>query len=308
MRLSHSFHALLGVSMLTGASFGGAIVNDTWLDGTRSDPAAPTYSENGTDTDSDGNLEAAWFLGGGGTLNPLGPGGPLQAVLGATGSSSYTAYFTPDGSPVELANPGDSLKVKWVFRPLTVNASNTSQNFRLAIVDSPNASRLSVDGAPGNGIYTGYGMFMNMAQTLGNGNPFRLMERTNPASSTALLSSSGEWTGLANGATSGNVGYASGVEYTFEMSLTRNALNGIDLVSSMTGGNLNGAGFATVSFTDSTPNGGSFRFDTFSIRPSDAATTAAQFDTSLFQVDVVVPEPASGLLILSAGLLGRRRK
>ena len=43
------------------AGHAAVLVNDTWQDGTRTDPASPTYSENGTDTDADGNLESAWF-------------------------------------------------------------------------------------------------------------------------------------------------------------------------------------------------------------------------------------------------------
>ena len=56
------------------------LVNDTWLDGTRTDPASPTYAENngifGGDADLDGNLESAWFRGGAGTFDPVGAGGP----------------------------------------------------------------------------------------------------------------------------------------------------------------------------------------------------------------------------------------
>jgi len=302
---------MLASCALAGLAHGGQIVRDTWIDGTRTDPAAPVYSENGTDSDTDGDLESAWYLGGGGTLDPAGPGGPLQGILGASGSSSWTTYFTPEGAPVVLGNAGDELRVRWIFTPLTVGANNTSQNFRLCVVDTPSAARLSVDGAPGSSTYTGYGMFMNMSNgVLGNSNPFRLVERTNPTSSTALLSSSGEWTGLANGATAGNAGYTSNVEYTFEMSLIRNALGGLDITASMSGGNLNNTGLASLAFTDSTPNGGSYSFDTFSIRPSDAATTAAQFNTRLFEVQFnPIPEPATlGALAMTAVLFARRRQ
>lgn len=315
MRFLHS--ALIPACAAAALSAGGwalaaPVVNDTWIDGTRSDPAAPVYSERGVDADGDGNLESAWFLGGGGTLDPVGPGGPLRATLGATGSSSYTTYFTPESSPITLANAGDQMRVTWIFTPTTIGGANTSQNFRLALVDSPEAARLAVDGAPGSAAYSGYGMFMNMAPTLGNSNPFRLMERTDAATASALLSASGSWAGLANGATTGNTGYVSGTEYTFEMLLTRNALDGIDFVVSMRGGSLDGDGEAIVTFTDATPNGGSFSFDTFSLRPSDAATTAAVFDTRVFSVDFTpIPEPATAAVV-AAGLVGlaatRRRR
>lgn len=310
--LSACAAALVGVVGLANAA-PVVIVNDTWRDGTRTDPAAPVYSENAVDGDVDGDVESAWFLGGAGTLDPVGPNGPLrgQLVTATASSSTWTTYFTPEASPVTLGAQGDSMKVTWIFTPTTVGAANTSQNFRVALVDSPSASRLAVDGAPGNATYTGYGMFMNMGPTLGNSNPFRLVERSDPTTASALLSSSGSWAGLANGATSGNAGYTSGTEYTFEMLLTRNALDGIDFQVSMRGGNLDGDGEALVVFTDSTPNGGSFSFDTFSIRPSDAGTTAAIFDTRLFRVEYTpIPEPTAAFGLMAAAGLGlvRRRR
>ena len=192
------------------------------------------------------------------------------------------------------------MKVTWIFTPTNVNTLNTSQNFRLAVVNSPAASRLAANGTPGSSTYTGYGMFMNMGQTLGNSNPFRLMEHDNNG---ALLSGSGDWLPLANGATSGNTGYASGTEYTFTMTMTRTAANQVQVDASMTGGNLDNDGSAVVSFLDATPNGGSFSFDTFALRPSGASTTAEIFDTRLFRVQFRVPEPTSFVLAAVAGLV-----
>ena len=53
----------------------------------------------------------------------------------------------------------------------------------------------------------------------------------------------------------------------------------------MTGGSLNNTGSATVSYSDSAPN--TFTFDTFGVRPSDAADSAASFDTTLFEVEFI---------------------
>ncbi|HTY88369.1 MAG TPA: immunoglobulin domain-containing protein [Candidatus Acidoferrum sp.] len=259
------------------------LVNDTWLDGTRTDPAAPVYSENGTDLDSDGNLESAWFSGGTGA-SATASSGHLVFTMGSS-AGSWTTYFTPEASPVTLAGPGDQLKVTWVFTPTGVNTANTSQGFPIALVDTPTAQRISTDTSPGSASYTGYGVFMNMGQTLGNNHPFQLMART--AGSGALLSDSGQWTGLADGATSGNHGYDSGTQYTFVMTITRNAANGLDLVATMTGGTLNGTGVASASFTDATPNGGSYTFDTFALRPNTVAKSASSFDTTLFKVEFI---------------------
>src|SRR5689334_2248639 len=94
--------AALAAAGVARVAHAGPIVNDSWLDGTRTDPAAPTYSENGVDSDGDGNIESAWFVGGtGATLAPS--AGHLVMNNTAT-SSSFTTYFTPESSPVTLAN------------------------------------------------------------------------------------------------------------------------------------------------------------------------------------------------------------
>src|SRR5215831_11776982 len=187
------------------------LVDDTWTDGTRTDPASPVYSENGIDVDLDGDIESAWFNANGTlTVSP----GHLIGTLPSNGTSSasWTTYFTPEASPVTLANTGDTLRITWVFTPTNVGTSTSGTGLRLAVVDSPAAARRTSDGSPADSTYAGYGMFMNMATTLASSNPFLLIERTAPGTSGAFLSSSQPtvWTGLANGATAGHTGYASG--------------------------------------------------------------------------------------------------
>jgi hypothetical protein len=264
----------------------------------------------GVDSDTDGDLESAWFQGGGGTLDPAAAGGPLAMTLGDSGSSSWTSYFTQEGNEVHLVNPGDQLKVTWIFTPTGVNATNGSQNMRIALVDSPGASRLNMNGAPGSADYTGYGMFINFSETTGRSTPFRLVERA--AGSSALLSASGSWPSVddADGFGNGAENYDSGTEYTFEMTITRTAADLLDVSATMSGGNLNGTGSVTAAATGLAPNKGSFKFDTFSLRPSDAATTAALFNTRLFMVEAPVPEPATLTLVglIGLGLAGLRRR
>lgn len=279
--LTRVFFILGAIIGLAVASHATVLVNDSWQDGSRTDPASPTYSENGTNLDplQDTDLESAWFNGGTGASATATPG-HLNLAMGSS-SASWTTYFTPEASPVTLASAGDALKATWIFTPTNVNVSNTSQNFRLALADAP--SRLSSDGSPPSAAYKGYAMFMNMGQTLGNSNPFQLREWN--TSSDDLLAASGAWAALANGATSGNHGYDSLTQYTFVMTLTRNASSGLDIVATMTGGTLNGSGTATVSFTDTSPS--SFTYDTFGLRPSNAASTADKFDTTLFKVEFI---------------------
>jgi hypothetical protein len=336
------FLTALGAGLLfPAAGHATSVVLDTWQDGIRSDPpptlTAPfttTYSEYGVDQNADGDIESAWF----GSLT----GSPAVAALSSspghllmsnsyngtntTGSSSYTTYFTPGGTAVNLANPGDFLKVTWVFTPTAAaTQTNTSQNFRLALANS-GGTRATAEGGPPSAAYTGYSMFMNMSiaspaggtANLGNSAPFQLKRRT-ATTVTDLLSTGGNWgTNLANGATSGTHGFDTGTQYTFTMLLTRNASNGIDFDVETNGGTVNNSGQEKVLFTDTTPGTtGGFTFDTFGLRPSSSATTADLFDTTLFQVEtnaqlVSVPEPASvtllGIAAATVGLAAFRRR
>ncbi len=278
-----TFILLSGVVLSSPAT---VLVSNVWNTGVRTYPASndtnSPYSEMGVDYNASGDFESAWFNGGGGTMTSS--TGHLVSTVTAS-SSSWTTYFTTGMSPVTLSGTGDQLKVTWVFTPSSVATSGTSQNFRLAVVDSPSAARLTSDGSPGSSTYAGYAMFMNMATTLGSSSSFQLMDRNAPGTSSALLSSSGSWTGLANGAGKNVTGYTSGTNYTFVMTFTRNASNGLDITATMTGTNFNNTNSATVSYSDSAPN--TFTFDTFGVRPSDAADSAASFDTTLFEVEFI---------------------
>jgi len=255
------------------------------------------YSEYGVDADADGDLESAWYHGGGGTLEVA--GGNLVGTVPETSSSSWTTYFAPPGG-LTLSNPGDSLRLTWVFTPTGVDdTGNTSQSFRLAIVDTPDDARLTADGSPGSTTYTGYAMFMNMATTLGRSTPFSLMER-GQLGSVDLLSSSGNWTSLIDDGNTGDTGYADGVQYTYFFEATRTEEGHLQLVSRMSGGDLGNDGTLEVVFVDETPN--TFTFDTFALRPSRADQTADVFSTHLFKVEFI-PEPSS-FALAGLGLLG----
>src|SRR5262249_52763829 len=103
------------------------IVNDTWQDSSRADPASPTYSEKGVDSDSDTDLESAWFSSPGAALPQPTPGHLIMTQQ--TGSSVYTTYFTPEASELDLTPLGSKLTLTWKFTPkVAVAQANTSQN------------------------------------------------------------------------------------------------------------------------------------------------------------------------------------
>jgi hypothetical protein len=284
----------------------GLIVKDTWRDAERATPVSPTYSENGVDGDLDGDIESAWFFSGGngGTVNTS--AGHMVLNPPAGNSNSYETYFTPEASPVTLASAGNKIRVTWTFRTGTVATNPTGQDFRVALADSPAATRINADTfTPGSGDYNGYAIFGNLGQTFNNTNPFQLRERG--ATNGALLSAGGEWINFApnvNDGTSGNSGYRSDTQYTMVWLLERNNLGGLDIDVTMTqdtGVNVldNGTGLS-VSATDPTPD--AYTFDLFAFRPSTGGTTSSSYDTTLFEVRFIVPEPASMLMMALGGL------
>lgn len=305
MKRFNSFvFALTAVCAFATSGYANILVNDTWLDSTRTDPASPTYAENngvtGTDADADGNLESAWFRGGSGTWTAT--PGDLQ-VAGMTTSSFLTTYFTPQATPVSLGTVGDQLKITWAFTPNGTMTANANQGFNIAIAQTPvSPGRLAADGSPANEIYAGYAIFNNMAATFANANPFQL-RKWNSVAAASLLGSSTPWgISLANGAASGNTGFAVGTSYTFLITLTRNASSGLDIVSTITGGSINNTGSETVSSTDASPD--TFTFDTFAVRQTASSQGVTQLDNNLFQVEFIpVPEPAT-FVLAGLGVLG----
>lgn len=291
------------ISGLCLGSFASAavVVNDRWADASRSDPAAPTYSEDGTDADLDGDIESAWFRSGTGSSTTLTPGHMVNAA-GAAGSMSLTTYFSQ--TQASLAAVGDKLTVTWQFTPTGVSSTSSSnQDMRIAIVDS--GARLTSDATPANQVYSGYGMFFNMrAGTLGATNGLRIMEWATAGGANNLLSTAAAWTAQASTTTvvGTTPGFADGTLYTLTWSIEKTA-TGADINQSIVGGNVN----LVTSYSDTSPQ--PLSFDTFALRPQTPEATATSFDTTLFRVELaLVPEPTS----LAAGAFGlallRRRR
>lgn len=284
------------------------LVRDTWQDANRNEPASPTYSEYGVDSDLDNDIESSWFNSGG-TMTPS--AGHLITTVPA-GSASWTTYFAPEATPISLAQ-NQQIKVTWVFTPTGINnggGPDTGLGFRSALANVGALERRTTDGSPIDSAYAGYRLSFNVSSTL-PANALALRERANPGTVGNLLVNDGQWTSvIASGGTAGTEGMLNGTQYTYTFSLTRTASDELDVSASITGGNINGTGSLSLSFTDTTANGGNFDFDTFALRPSSQAATANQFDTTLFQVELI-PEPSTWALLGLAGfglILRRWRK
>jgi len=214
--------------------------------------------------------------------------GNLVANMG-TSSSTWTVYLAPENNPIRLENPGEKLVITWKFKLTGVNVSNTSQNFRIGIMDSPAETRVITDNAPVAGDYTGYALFGNMGQVTDNSGAFQIRER-NATGNT--LGTSSVWTAQDSGMGKSVLGYQDGFEYTFTATIERTENGSAQVNFSMVGGSINDTGSVSVSFLDGTPQ--PFVYDTFMIRPSNAVTTADVFTMTAFTVEAPASGPAKG--------------
>ena len=224
-----------------------------------------------------------WFNGGSGTLELV--GADLVHTMAETSSSTFSVYFAPEGNPVTLENPGESLTITWVFTLSGVNVSNSSQNFRIGVLDTPAELRLEADGNPAGDDaaatkYSGYALFANMGQTLGRSTPFQLRERSGVG---AQLSSSGLWATVGDAGGQDQTGYVDGVSYTLTATIARTAAGEAEVNYTIAGGSIGDSGSISVTYLDPTPQ--PFVYDTFAIRPSGATTTAATITTTSLTVE-----------------------
>jgi hypothetical protein len=296
--------AALAMGMVGGAAATAApmtLVRDTWQDGDRTTPPAPTYSEAGVDGDADGDLESAWFNGGEGSVMTASPGN--LRLDPAAGPATWTTYFVQPSSFSLDVN--DYLLVTWKFRTGDVNASNAEQNFRIAVARTAPSIVLTSDGSPPAGVYPGIALFGNMAETTGSANAFQLRRRGTPPAG-PVLEDADAWSPLVNGLGAGAVGYEDDTEYTFTMKLKQVA-GDQEITATMTGGNIGGTGSVSLSLVHDAPTGG---YDTVSLYVANEQTTASFLDTKLFLVELFeIPEPPSALLTAMSGLavVGMRR-
>jgi len=266
---------------LTASAGAAVLLDDDWRDGDRTETNLPE--------------ESAWYAS-----NAAGTP-TLSAVTGAligsvrlfetnAGSRLWITHFTPAGAPVVLG-VGETLKITAVFSVNNVaTAPATSRALRIGLFNfnEPGAARVSEDGfstgagagAPGVNV-TGYAVNANFAQTFTVASPLQIIKRTDLATNN-LMGASATFTTLGSGGGDvGTTGFAPGVPYTLEFSVTRQAA-----AMSVTTRFTNDFGWG-LSHTASDATNPNFRFDAFAIRPNSAADTADSFTFTRFKAEVI---------------------
>jgi len=274
------------------------ILHDTWADGDR------------TSSGADGSgIDSPWYSSTGTSLN-VSPG-TMSASIAASSSLTFWTYFEPAGTPVALANIGDSLKVTLQFNVAGVAAQNTSRAFNFGLFDyDPNGTRRTSDGgSPGGAGVTGYRQAMNFGSSFGVVNALQTQQRT-AVGDANLLSTSGDYATVGSnggGNAVGAPGIANGTTYTLTFQVARSGANSLDLTTTITDGN-------ALNLTQTVTDSGSptFSFDTLAFRPTTGGNTASTINFADLKIETLsaVPEPsiaAFGALGILGALKLRRR-
>ena len=246
------------------------LLDDRWLDGTRTDTLLPT--------------DAAWYASAAATL--VAATNSLIGLPDPAATMTWWTYFTANSlSPVPLG-VSDTLRVTLAFTPGGLNASNSSRGLRLGLYNSMKGTRTPADGAAPNGANSaGYMLSMNIGQIFGGNYTMQFLERTNLSSSNLIGTvndyATSSLTASSGGPAVGTAGFSNGVPYVLLLTVKRNS-GSVDLAATFTATN----GWS-ASFTSSDTNNFTSAFDTFAFRPALRSETAANFTFTEFKVEVV---------------------
>jgi hypothetical protein len=261
------------------ASAGRAMVllDDTWMDGTRTDTSLPA--------------DSAWYASTGSAL--VAATNSMTLSMGGNAILTITYFTTNTAIPVPLAT-GETLKASFKLTFSGVAAVNTSQGFRLGLFDFADSTlspkRVTADGfsnsSQGGGVQ-GYCLFQNMGTVFSSASPMDIRKRS-ALSDSHLLSLSGDWTSLGTGPgdTNSFPGFANGIQYTLQLALKRTDANSLTITATWLN-NTNGLILST-SVTDAAAT--NFNFDGIALRPQDAGSSASMITFNEVKAELV---PAS---------------
>jgi hypothetical protein len=267
MERPHQLFLILSVVSAGSAALQAAVlVDDKWTDGSRKEQNLP--------------MESAWFCPH--ATNLVASPGKLTAWSG-TNSRQFITYFTPAGSPASLAKVGDTITATLRFSPFEVTSENNSRNLRFGLFDSTDGKRMSSDSTPSGAGFKGYAIFLNCGQTFGTPSALKLNSRTN-FSNTDLLGATVAYANIECTGQPANHSraFASGGDYTLELSIRRTSDTAVQIKTILTGSGL--------SITNTAEDKGAYgticsKFDTFAVRSYSADMTAARFDFAEFKVE-----------------------
>ncbi len=242
------------------------LLDDFWLDGTRTDTALPD--------------ESAWFANVGSSL-----AGVPNALVGTPDPGStmtWWTYFTSNSSgPVTLA-VGDLLRVAARFTVGGSAAANSNRGLRLGLFNSSAGARTLTDGANPNGAnHTGYMVNLNFGATIGLSSPLQILERTNFPSAN-LLSTVADYVVLGQGGPSiGTAAFSNGLPYTLLLTAKRNS-GSVDLTIAFSTTNGWNMSYSTTDASATNAN-----FDAFVFRPAAQPQTATNFTFAELKIERV---------------------
>jgi hypothetical protein len=221
------------------------------------------------------------------------PGPGMVGIPVSGGSSLWLGYFTDitdtNVPPVDLA-VGTSMKVTLPFVPASFNSFTNNGSMRFGVYDyADGGTPLTTDstaagGSTGNGTgVRGYMLSLDFGPTFSANSPLSLLVR-NGISDINLMGTTSDYvsmgSGPAGGGFSNTAAFQAGATYTLTFSVSRTAVNSVDVTAVISGFESN------VTFTATETNFAYHRFDSFGIRPSSLETTADQFTFPEFKVEV----------------------